>query len=316
MLLPENTSIPPTRLELLDMPLLPGDDADKAVMRVCGAGLAGGWAGAVIYRSDDGGANYSRFSSLESPAIIGASTTALADAPSVVFDEKNVVTVMLLGSGELYSVSGLAVLNGANAALLGDEIIQFKSATLVGDGKYELSGLLRGRLGTEWAISGHVAGERFVLLDGALGKQIIASNMIGLTRKYKPVTLGNDLASAPAQDFAYTGVALKPYSPVHITGLRDGSGNLAISWVRRTRLGGELRDFVDVPLNEAKELYEVEIMDGANVARKLTGLTSPSASYSTAEQVTDFGSIQAAINIRIYQVSEIAGRGYAGIASV
>ncbi|MEK6745499.1 MAG: glycoside hydrolase TIM-barrel-like domain-containing protein [Pseudomonadota bacterium] len=316
ILLNENISIPQTKLELLDLPLFPSDDNDKSIIRLAGAGLASGWGGAVIYRSDDNGANYSRFSSIENPAAIGTASTVLASASSAVFDEQNIVTVILLGNSQPQSVTELAVLNGANAALLGDEIIQFKTATLVSEGKYTLSGLLRGRLGTEWAISGHVAGERFALLDGALDKQVISNNMIGLLRQYKAVTVGNSLTSAGAQDFTYNGIALKPYSPVHITGTRDSSGNLTINWIRRTRSGGDWRDSVDVPLNEVSELYDVEILNGATIIRSILGLTSPTASYSATEQTTDFGSPQASVSIKIYQISAAVGRGYGGVTSV
>jgi hypothetical protein len=136
---------------------------------------------------------------------------------------------------------------------LGSEIIQFKTATLIEPGKYAISGLLRGRLGTEWSIASHSTGERFVLLDGRLNRQTMANNMLGLSRKYKAVTFGDTIVSTPEQSFTYTGVALKPYSPVHAQGSRDGSGNLTINWIRRTRLGGNWQDAIDVPLNEPQK---------------------------------------------------------------
>ncbi|MDE3017016.1 MAG: glycoside hydrolase TIM-barrel-like domain-containing protein, partial [Pseudomonadota bacterium] len=187
-LLQQNSSIPATMLDLLDIPAFPGDDADKGVVRLAVAGLASGWVGTAIYRSDDGGADYNFVTNLTTPATMGTASTALAGGPTGVFDEVNTVTVLLLGNAQLQSASELAVLNGANAAVLGNEIIQFTTATLVTPGQYTLSGLLRGRLGTEWAVSGHTAGEPFALLDGSVGKQIVANNMIGLLREYKPVT--------------------------------------------------------------------------------------------------------------------------------
>lgn len=308
----ENTVIPPTKMELLDLPLFPADSADKALLRIAACGLADGWSGAIIYRSDDGGANYSRFAAPVNPAVIGATESVLAGFSGNVFDEKNSVTVILLGSGQLQSVSEPAVLNGANAALLGDEIIQFKTATLISDGKYVLSGLLRGRLGTEWAVSSHAAGERFVLLDNALDVQAVANSIIGLSRKYKAASLGQSITSVSEQDFTYTGVALKPYSPVHITGSRDGGGNILINWVRRSRTGGDWRDFVDAPLSEEKECYDVEILNGTNVVRSFLGLTVPNVTYNASEQIADFGSTQPSISVRVYQISTAVGRGYAG----
>jgi hypothetical protein len=200
--------------------------------------------------------------------------------------------------------------------VLGNEIIQFKSATLTEPGKYILSGLLRGRLGTEWTVDAHSAGERFVLLNANVQKHIFANSMIGLARIYKGVTFNSALSSASAQTLTYTGAALKPYSPVHIAGARDGSSSLTISWIRRTRLSGAWQDGVDVPLNEENEAYEIEIMNGITVARTITGLTAAMASYTAPEQTSDFGSPQTSVSVRVYQLSAIVGRGYAGIAVI
>lgn len=315
-LLQPNRNLPETRVEFLDIAAFPGDDSDKGVLRLAGIGLSDGWGGAGLYRSDDGGANYSRLGDLITPAVIGTAIDALPVADATVFDEANSVTVLLLGEGELSSMIELAVLNGANAALLGDEIIQFRNASLVEPGKYLLSGLLRGRLGTEWAIGSHEPGERFVLLDGRLLRLPVANSLLGLARQYKPVTFGGTLAAATESAFTYGGAALKPYSPVHIAGTRDGGGNLDLAWVRRTRLGGNWQDGIDAPLNETSEAYEVDVLNGSDVVRTLTGISGPAASYSAAEQTADFGSPQAAVDIRVYQLSSVIGRGYAGEATV
>jgi hypothetical protein len=315
-LLLENQSVATSSMSLLDMPAFPGDDNDKGVIRVAANGLSGTWTGAALYRSDDGGANYGRVIDLSTPSVIGTSVTALAVGPTAVFDDANSVTVSLIGSNALQSVSELAVLNGANAALIGNEIIQFKTATLINANQYRLSGLLRGRLGTDWAIAGHVAGEAFVLLDGRVNKFQAANNLIGLSRSYKCVSFGSTLTATSPQDFLYTGVALKPYSPVHLSGVRDGSGNLTINWVRRTRISGNWQDGVDVALNETSEAYEVEIMNGVNVMRTITGLSTPTASYTAAQQITDFGAAQTSVSVRIYQLSSLVGRGYSAVAAV
>lgn len=76
------------------------------------------------------------------------------------------------------------------------------------------------------------------------------------------------------------------------------------------------RDGVDVPLSEESERYEVEIMSGATLKRTITGLTSPTTVYTAAQQVTDFGSAQSSISVRVYQLSAAVGRGYAGIATI
>lgn len=315
-LLQGNNIIPVTTLELLDLPGFPGDDADKGVLRAAACGLSGKWTGTALYRSDDGGMNYTRVVDMNSPSAIGKAINALAGGPTAVFDDYNTVTVLLLSSAELQSVTQLAVLNGANAAIIGNEVLQFTTATLIEPNKYMLSGLLRGRLGTEWATSSHLAGERFVLLDGSLGRINMANNIIGLNREYKPVSYGATLPATSAQGFTYTGIALKPYNPVHITGIRDSSGNLTLNWVRRTRLGGEWQDGTDVPLNEALEAYEVDIIVGSTVKRTIAGLGNPNATYTVSEQTSDFGSPQSSIVVDVYQISGIIGRGYAARATV
>jgi hypothetical protein len=305
-----------TSLELLDLPAFPNDNAEDATMRFAATGLNTGWRGAVIYRSDDGGNNYNSYLDANAAASMGNATTVLASGRTDVFDEKNSVTVLLQGQGTLQSVTELAVLNGANAAMLGNEIIQFKTATLVSDHKYQLSGLLRGRQGTEHAVGSHVAGERFVLLDAAVLKDTSGSSILGQERYYKAVTIDANLTDTVAQIFTYTGKALKPWSPVHVTGERDGSNNLTIDWMRRTRIGGGWQDGVDIPLNETTEAYEVEIYNDSTLLRTITDITSPQTTYTAAQQATDFGGVQSSVSVKIYQLSSKIGRGYAAEAVV
>lgn len=300
----------PTRMAMLDLPLLPFDDAAQPVLRIALAGTDRHWRGAVLYRSDDGGGTYSQIAATDAPATMGTAITVLGAGVHTVVDEASHVDVLLLGDQTLESVPLPAMLNGANLALLGEEVLQFMHAELLADGKYRLSGLLRGRLGTEYAIARHGLGERFVLLNGNIAKAPQPVDGIGLPRLYKPVTVGMTLGNTDPVSHAATGRAWKPYSPVHVTASRNGSGDITLRWIRRTRTGGGWRDGVDVPLGESSERYEVEIMDGGEVVRLLSA-ASPEAAYSTAMQLEDFGSLQGAVNVHIYQLSEVAGRGYA-----
>ncbi|WP_170985215.1 hypothetical protein [Roseomonas sp. AR75] len=113
------------------------------------------------------------------------------------------------------------------------------------------------------------------------------------------------------------GGAERPYAPAHLAGTRDGSGNLTITWVRRTRVNGGWADGIgDVPLSEAGEAYEVEILDGSTVLRTISGLSAPAATHTAAEQTADFGAPQASITVHAYQLSAIAGRGIAARATL
>lgn len=301
----------PTQAEFLDLPLFPQDEVP--VLRVALAGVDAPWRGAVVYRSDDGGGSYSQLTGVDAPAVMGVAATALGAGVWAVPDMQGYVDVVLLGEQELETVTLNAMLNGANVALIGEEVVQFMVAELQGEGRYRLHGLLRGRLGTEHAVAHHVAGERFVLLNGRLAEIPVSQNSIGLPRLYKPVTIGQTLPVTDAQAVAYMGEAWKPYSPVHLAAVRSESGDVTFSWVRRTRIGGSWRDAVDVPLGEATEAYVVEVLDGETVMRS-AATESAMFSYSAAQQAADFGEVQAQIRLRVCQVSAVVGRGYAAEA--
>lgn len=303
----------PTRMELLDLPMFPYDDG--VMLRVALVGLDAAWRGGVVYRSDDGGGTYAQVAASDAPAVLGAAVTVLEDGAYAVPDERNHVEVLLVGSDELESVGLTAMLNGANVALLGEEIIQFMTAELLGEGHYRLGGLLRGRLGTEYAMSGHVAGERFIMLNGRIEEVPMAQNAIGLSRLYKPVTVGQTLATTEAEGFVYAGRGWKPYSPVHVHAVRAGNGDMILRWTRRARIGGGWRDGVDVPLDEAVERYEIEILDGSTVLRTLSA-NAAEVMYGAAQQQADFGSVPPQVAVRVYQVSDIVGRGHAAEAVV
>lgn len=307
-----------TTFVFLDIPTL-SDAGNAPLVHFALGGLSAAWFGARLYRSIDNGATYESIAKTGIGGTIGESTDTLASGITHTWDETNSVNIDLENSDrELDSLTDLAILNGANAAALGAngrwEIIQFATATLEGDGTYTLSRLLRGRLGTEHNIGNHTSADTFVLLSaGLVMANSVAQSAIGLSRKYKPVTVGQDIADVTAEDHTYTGVNLKPWAPVHIAGSRDGSNNLTVTWSRRSRLLAAMLQ--DPVLAEASEAYEVDIMSGAAVLRTISA-TSETASYTAAQQTTDGLTPGDPVEVNIYQLSEIVGRGYAGNETV
>lgn len=302
-------------LALLDLP--PLRDVDNTLMLYVAAGPAdgGAWRGASLYRSQDGGTSFSPVLTFTTAAVLGVATTALADwTGGNVFDESSTVTVRL-DNGTLQSVTELALLNGANAAALGDEIFQFQTAELVGEREWRLSRLLRGRRGTERGQSTHAIGERFVLLDPAT-LQLLPYDYIevGVPRHYKLAAPGSQLSSVTSVAHTAQGNSVKPLAPVWIAGERNG-GDLTITWTRRARINAEWRDVIDVPLDEPSEEYQIDILDGLTVVRTLTA-SSPTVTYTAAQQTADFGSPQSSVSVAVYQISSRLGRGHAGTATV
>jgi hypothetical protein len=277
------------------------------------------WRGGTILRSIDGGTTYTPMDSTGFPAVIGSVASALPAGPADIWDRGNSITVALLNPDDaLESADELLVLNGVNGFWLGPEsgqggeIVQFATATLTAPGVYQLSDLLRGRLGTEFAIGSHGADEVFVLLEpDTIARQDYGAGDWNKSRLYKPVPTYSDEASTASESFTNTGEGKRPLAPVHGRGTRDGSNNLTLEWVRRSRipqpgLGNGL-----VPLGEESEKYEIDVMSGASVLRTITA-TSPSASYSAAQQTADGLTPGAAVSVNVYQISGLRGRGHAG----
>ncbi|MFZ5610168.1 MAG: phage tail protein [Pseudomonadota bacterium] len=300
----------PTFFTLFDLPALTPEQLSMPRFYFAATGDDDAWRSASLFESGDGGLSYQPVARSALPAIMGAALDALPPASPHVWDLQNTVRVGLDNpQATLESRSQIAVLGGANAALLGDEVIQFRNAALQADGSYILSQLLRGRGGSEAAIAGHLAGERFVLLDRT---SIVAINatlaQVGETRRYKAVGPNEALINAGETPFTFTAANLRPLAPVHVRGRRQADGAISISWIRRSRAGAAWIDGADAPLAEESEAYDLEILNGATVARSYA-TTTPQALYSAADQLSDFGGLPATLSLRLYQRSAQVGRG-------
>lgn len=315
-----SVSVPgPTDLLVLDIPALRDADAATPGVYLAACGLIAGWPGAAVERSGDGGASWSQIGVVGSPATIGITTTALPDnGINRVFDNKSTVTVRLY-QGSLASVTELQALSGSNIFVIGNEVVTAQNAVLNADGTYTLSKLLRARAGTEDQTASHIVGERFVVVDSAgTGwlRQAESASLVGATLDYRGTTFGTYTSNADTESLSYTARSAKPFSPCHLKGSRVSSGDLTITWIRRTRYQTNWKSGY-APLGEASELYDLEILDNAgNVVRTVSNLTSATYTYSSTDQVADFGSAQSAVSIRIYQRSATVGRGIPASATL
>lgn len=267
-----------SEMELLDIPLLADADNDAGIYAVGRATDGGSWPGAALFKSADD----ITFTNVGSGAVVGTwgtASTTLGDGPTGVFDEANKLTVVVVG--ELESVTRDVLLSGAsNMLLVGAEVIQFRTATLVSAGVYTLSGLLRGRRGTEWATADHVADERVVLLDSAATHVPMSSSETNQLRYWKAVTLGRTAATAASESFTNTGVNQKPFSPVNLRVVED-SGEIVVTWDRRSRLQCDI--FTDtIPLGETSESYDIELLDNLGAVVGTDTVTVPQYTVGTA----------------------------------
>lgn len=284
------------------------------------------WDGAINYYSIDGGVSFEEGTTILTEATVAQTTSVLGNftGTSAQVDMINQLTLEV--AGDLESVSYDLFLAGRNAILVGNEIVGFQNAVLLGlasngiNYNYRLSKLLRGQRGTEQYISGHTTGEICVLLDSAVVRLKEPETVLGLAMTYRVAGNGDDLDDVENTLATNTGVCLKPFSPVNLRGLKSAaaSWNINLSWNRRDRLTYDIQNGSDIPMSEDAELYEVEIYttDFVTLKRTVTGLSVPDYSYSNADQVTDFGSTQSSIGVKVYQISGAVGRGFPGSAVV
>lgn len=305
---------------VLDLPLLHDIDehSGPVIYDLAAPYATGAWPGATLMRAQSG--EYSdEIAAIDSSsaATWGYATTALAAPGSPwLWDRARSVNVKLqLGSLTGTTEAAIDASMDTNLALLGGELIQFAAATLEVDGSYTLSRLKRARRGTEWAVASHSSGETFVLLNAAAAVPLDLS-LVGTNQSFKAVTNGRTEAGAfPIPLTPFSGASKKPYAPCHLVVVKDaGTGDWALSWVRRTRIGGAWTSGTPIPLGEASEAYVVEILNGGAVVRTITGLTSAAATWTASQQTTDFGSGQSSVSWRVYQISDSVGRGFAAAA--
>lgn len=299
---------------LMNLPLLSEDDDGAAPYF---AAFADPWPGAIaLYRQASAPV---LAATATARAVMGRLEAALAPAPSGRWT-KGTIRVRI-GFGALASRSAEEILAGANAAAIetaeGFEIVQFRDADLQGDGSWLLSGLLRGQRGTEApALAGAPIGARFVLLTGALVGAGLPADLAGVAFDWSAGPADDLPASETFRTVSFTGEAkgLKPLSPVHVRA-RANAGGLDLSWVRRTRQGGDSWAGEDVPLAEASERYRLEIRRASDDALIRTAeTTAPLFAYTAALIATDFPPAtypagRPPLLFRVAQLSEAVGAG-------
>ncbi|MEJ0062412.1 MAG: phage tail protein [Alphaproteobacteria bacterium] len=302
-------------LYLMDLPPLNASDQPGIYAAVS---AAPGWRGGSLWRAGDG-VTYASVDSFQVAATAGMALTALAAQAADYMDRVGSVDVQLI-RGTLASCGDPELLNGANAALLGGEIIQFRTATLLGPGYYRLTDFLRGRRGTEDAIAAHQVGENFIMLNSAAMHLLpLRAEDRGRGYQYRALTAGQSLGGVLDTNFTSDLRIWRPLSPAQLQGARaSGTGSdLALGWVRRARLNAEWTDLIDVPLDEAQELYDLEIYDSGDILKRaVSGLTAASYVYTAAQQSADFAIVPASYRVRVYQVSPRYGRGAAALGVI
>ena len=297
--------------QFLDLPLLTGDEVPYAPHI---AATATPWPGSVAVYSAAQDAGYTLNKLLPAAAVIGVTQAPLYRARPGLWDRGPALRVKVYG-GTLVSAPEAEVLNGANAAAIGDgssgnwEVFQFVAATLVGPDTYDLSLRLRGQAGSDGLMPDDwPEGSLFVLLDGAPRQIDLAASARGLARHYR---IGAAARSYTDPSYvhlveAFDGIGLRPYAPCHLAAATDTGGTVALRWIRRTRIDGDSWQSIEVPLGEAREAYLVRVVAGGGVVRE-EQVSAPEWSYTAAMQGAD--GVTAPFTVEVAQISDSFGPG-------
>ena len=302
--------IGPPALFILDLPPLEGYESDLRPLAAVAASpftpfdvSAGPSTDALTVRA-----------TADEAAVVGVTLTAMAPGPRYRFDNANTLTMRIEG-GVLSSVTEAALYAGANACAvltpIGEwEIIQFLNATLTAPSTYALTGLIRAQQGTDPAMVATPAGAPVVLLTSDLARLNTALSERGLPLIWTAAPSGappSGLASA-SETFAWRGIGYRPFSPCHLAKTVLADGTLQFNWIRRARIGGDSFD-VEPPLSEESEAYLLTVLNGATMVRTIQ-TSIPAASYSPADQATDFpAGTPNPLTIRVQQLSATFGWG-------
>lgn len=256
-----------TMVHAFELP--PIDDVTPAAPRlaIAAAGAGSAWRQAALLLSTDNGTSWQAMGGTRGVAVVGEIRVPPGPASPHIEDRRNSVEVALAHDGMQLDDADLAALDrGANLAMLGNELIQFAHAQPLGDGRWQLSGLWRGRRGTEHAIGSQSAGDRFVLLDaGTLAMIDLPRTAVGTEVRLLAegaADIGNPATARATVD----GISLLPLAPVHLAAQPLPEGGVQLRWARRSRSDWLWRDHADVASEPEGERYRVTLIPAAGAS--------------------------------------------------
>jgi hypothetical protein len=270
---------------IVDAPPLPGEEDD---LRPLGFAFTEPWIGPVAFSAGADATDLTVRGLVAQPCAMGRLTSALSPHVAGRWQETS-VWVTLPGIG-LSSRSEIAVLNGANAALVeteaGWELIQYREAELVGEEAYRLGGLLRGQQGSEPAMAvGAEIDSRILFLTGAEARLNVADWERGLELEWRAWRESPDGPAVWAATQSHEAVAQRMWSPSRLSA-QWLAGDLGLSWIRRARKGGDAWGRGEPP-HEVAQAYRIRVLESEEV-RRVQEVNESTFVYSTAAQTADF----------------------------
>jgi len=285
-----------TTWEFMDLPALVTTD-DALLYYVAGHGAANAWRGFELQR--ESGTTYQEEAQVTYSQTLGVLDVALAAAPREYKDTTNTITVTT--NKALYAATYEELLLGKNAALVGDEIIQFQNVTDLGGGQWLLDTLLRGRLNT--IPTSHTIAARFVLLKNPASVPADIA-LLDQTFNLRAVSYGTTASSATPVAVTFTGESQREWDPAFLDAVQNGS-DWDVTWQHRKRLGNAVTPIDSINFEGTWRIYFTK---GATTVSKES--TVENYTYTSADQVTDYGSPQGSWDeVKVVAMNRFTGEG-------
>jgi hypothetical protein len=180
--------------------------------------------------------------------------------------------------------------------LVGEEQISVKDVTLTDELTYTIGNFKRGHNGT--IAAAHSSGTPITVLRGP-GQVIRLNGGSGLIDKVlsiKLVPVGFTLESiVSVATITVRGNYYRPYRPSELDSVKDQSGNITMVWQgNNTGL-------------EALVPFEFDVVIPDATPERVFTVGTNSLTYTVAQQIEDFGSVQLTLDVIIYQLSKEYG---------
>lgn len=253
---PPDLVIPATRLSAIELPPDGGSNPSSPLLFAAASAANSAWRGAALF-AVQGTALVELGVSGTQRAVMGALEVPLAPSEGILFEPAATAQVALVADDlSLTDTDRAGIAAGANRIMIGGELVQFLRAEPLGEGRWRLTGLLRGRGGTESeAVLGHNAQTPAILIDDNLVP--IDSQLVPPLASSRIAAIGTGDSETVIAALANPGLSRRPPCPVHPRQRVEVDQAVTYSWTRRARGQWRWDDSVEVPLIEEREAYLV-----------------------------------------------------------
>jgi len=254
LIAPVDLPLSTTELQFIEVPSDGTYNSSQPLLFAAASSESSVWRGAALY-SEQGSTLILVGSTESRRAIMGRLRTELPGSDALLFEPNASIEIELVGDDLFLEPTDLiGIAAGSNRLLVGNEVLQFVDAQMLDDRVWRLTGLLRGRAGTEeFGAAGHELNQLVTLLDDRLTSLDAAQFSAIPSSRIAAIGRGDQVPVYAALQNA--GLSRRPLAPVHPRLLVDGVQALTLCWTRRARGHWLWEDRVEVPLIEERERY-------------------------------------------------------------